>query len=257
MAADWKKLQEQVKAKRAKKGAKRSREEIKIENGEIVVQRLSAEVTGKAQKFSRIGPREFVSFEYNEVTIENLKRACERHFEAKIGRGLVCDILAGEQGPSCKTVEQIPNIKMIHVRFISRKDVDIIESDGDCSTSVMSVGETHSKKQLMSSSSALAMPKPIEHKSMVQTGSSPGKFYPRSLSVTDMIKLGKIKKQEGTTVVDIYEFSIDGQTWSQVPTTVEYLVEKFAVGEGGFRKAYKATAKHIIPRQLKILLTQE
>ena len=137
MATDWKKLQEQVKAKRAKKEAKRSRGEIKIENGEIVVQRLSAEVTGKAQNFSRIGPREFVSFEYNEVTIENLKRACEQHFEAKIGRGLVCDILAGEQGPSCKTVEQIPNIKMIHVRFISRKDVDIIESDGDYSTSLI------------------------------------------------------------------------------------------------------------------------
>ena len=173
-----------------------------------------------------------------------MKRACERHFEAKIGRGLVCDILAGEQGPSCKTVEQIPNIKMIHVRFISRKDVDIIESDGDYSTSLMSMGETHSKKRLTSSSSALATPKPIEHKSIVQTGSSPSKFYPRSLSVTDMIKLGKIKKQEGTTVVDIYEFSMDGQTWSQVPTTVEYLVEKVAVGEGGFRKAYKATTKH-------------
>ena len=114
MATDWKKLQEQVKAKRAKKGAKRSREEIKI--GEIVVQHLSAEVNGKAQKFSRIGPREFVSFEYNEVTIENLKRACELHFEAKIGWGLVCDILASEQGPSCKTVEQIPNIKMIHIK---------------------------------------------------------------------------------------------------------------------------------------------
>ena len=53
MAADWKRLQEQVKAKRAKKGAKRSREEIKIDNGEIVVQRLLAEVTGKAQKFSQ------------------------------------------------------------------------------------------------------------------------------------------------------------------------------------------------------------
>ena len=128
---------------------------------------------------------------------------------------------------------------MIHVRFISRKDVDIIESDGDYSTSLMSMGETHSKKQLTSSSSALAKPKPIEHKSVVQTGSNPSKFYPRSLSVTDMIKLGKIKKQEGTTVVDIYEFSIDGQTWS-----VEYLVEKVAVGEGGFRKTYKATTKH-------------
>ena len=87
MATDWKKLNEQVKAKRAKKGVKRSREVIKIENGEIVGQRLSAEVTGKAQKFPRIGPREFVSFEYNEVTIKNLKCACEQDFEAKIGTG--------------------------------------------------------------------------------------------------------------------------------------------------------------------------
>ena len=162
MATDWKKSNEQVKAKRAKKGVKRSREVIKIENGGIVVQRLSAEVTGKAQKFSRIGPREFVSFEYNEVTIENLKRACEQHFEAKIGRGLVCDILAGKQGPSCKTVEQIPNSKMIHVRLISRKDVDVIECDGDLGTSLMSMGESHCKKRLTSSSSALVTPKPIE-----------------------------------------------------------------------------------------------
>ena len=143
MATDWRKLK--PRKEQRSKGA--SREEIKIESGEIVVQRLSAEVTGKAHEFSRIGPREF---EYNEVTIENLKRACERHFEAKIGWGLVCDILAGEQGPSCKTVEQIPNVKMIHVRFISRKDVDIIESDGDYSTSLMSMGETHSKKRLTS-----------------------------------------------------------------------------------------------------------
>ena len=183
---------------------------IKIENGEIVVQRLSAKVTGKAQKFSRIDPREFVSFEYNEVTIENLKRTCEQHFEAKIGQGLVCDILACEQGPSCKTVEQIPNIKMIHVRFISRKDVDVIECDGDLSASLMSVGKSHCKKRLTSSSSALVTSKPIEHKPTMQTGSSPSKFCPHSLSVTDMIKLGKIKKQEGTTVVDIYEFSMDG-----------------------------------------------
>ena len=118
MAADWKKLQEQVKPKRAKKGAKRSREEIKIEKGEIVVQRLSAEVTGKAQKFSRIGPREFVSFEYNEVTIENLKRACERHFEAKIGRGLVCDILAGELVNVCDVCGGNPLQETADVQFI-------------------------------------------------------------------------------------------------------------------------------------------
>jgi hypothetical protein len=127
MAEQWKKLNEQVKAKRAKKGVKKSRE-IKIEGGEITVQRLSAEVTGKAQRFSRIGAREFVPFQYHEVTIENIKRACEKHFESQIGIGLVCDVLAGEQGPSCKTIEQIPNIKIIHVRFIARSEQDIFES---------------------------------------------------------------------------------------------------------------------------------
>ena len=244
-AAAWKRLNEQVKAKRTKKGVKRSRDGVKIENGEIVVQRLSAEVTGKAQKFSRIGPREFVSFEYNEVTIENLKRACEKHFEAQLGRGLVCDVLAGEQGPSCKTIEQIPNVKMIHVRFVSGNDMDInIEPDSVSMMSAETTGETYSKKRLGSSSSVSAKPKAVESKSVLQSRSSPSKFYPHSLSVTDMIKLGKLKKQEGTTVVDIYEFAMDSRTWSQVPTTVEYMVEKIAIGEGGFRRAYKATTKH-------------
>jgi hypothetical protein len=56
-----------------------------------------------------------------------------------------------------------------------------------------------------------------------------------------MIKLGKLKKQEGTTVVHIYEFAMDSHTWSQVPTTMQYMVEKIAIGEGG---SYKATTKH-------------
>ena len=29
-----------------------------------------------------------------------------------------CDILAGEQGPSCNTVKQIPDFRVIHVRFV-------------------------------------------------------------------------------------------------------------------------------------------
>ena len=32
-----------------------------------------------------------------------------------------CDILAGDQGPSCVSVSQIPNINVIHVRFIRKK----------------------------------------------------------------------------------------------------------------------------------------
>ena len=38
---------------------------------------------------------------------------------------MVCDILADEQGPSCGTVKQIPNVKLIHVRFIDETEVEI------------------------------------------------------------------------------------------------------------------------------------
>ena len=95
------------------------------EEDALVVQRLSAEVSGKAQKYSRIGAREFVSCEYEECTIENIRRACEKHFA--VDRSMSCDILAGEQGPSCNTVKQIPDSRVIHVRFVER--VHVVQLD--------------------------------------------------------------------------------------------------------------------------------
>jgi hypothetical protein len=44
---------------------------------ELVVQQLSAEVVEKAQKYIRVGPREFVPFKFEEVAIEKIKKACE------------------------------------------------------------------------------------------------------------------------------------------------------------------------------------
>ena len=49
----WRKLAQKVKAKRAKKVNPRFSN--KVNNNEIVVQRLSADVSGKVQKYSRIG----------------------------------------------------------------------------------------------------------------------------------------------------------------------------------------------------------
>ena len=63
-----------------------------------------------------VGAREFVPFEYDEVTVENIKRACLNHFDVR--EGCVCDVLAGEQGPSCSSVKQIPNLNFVHVRLI-------------------------------------------------------------------------------------------------------------------------------------------
>ena len=65
MAHAWKKFEIQMKEKQNidnKKAQKKSSCGSVLQHKELTVQRLSAEVTGRAQKFSRIGPREFVSF---------------------------------------------------------------------------------------------------------------------------------------------------------------------------------------------------
>ena len=68
--------------KRLTKGKKKER--CVLNSGELVVQRLSSPVSGKAQKYSRVGPREFVSFQYKEMTINNIKSACEKHFRLSL-----------------------------------------------------------------------------------------------------------------------------------------------------------------------------
>ena len=120
MAAEWTNFKAKMKAKRIDKGKGKKKDTISSfndENDTLVVQRLSAEVSGKAQKYSRIGAREFVSYEYEEFTIENIRRACEKHFA--VDKSMSCDILAGERGPSCNTVKQIPDSRVIHARFVT------------------------------------------------------------------------------------------------------------------------------------------
>ena len=67
---------------------------------------------------------------------------------------------------------------------------------------------------------------------------------PRSLSISDMLKLGQVNTQTATVVIKVYEFDMDLLSWVKVPKTVEFCEEKTAVGRGGFRTAYKASSKH-------------
>jgi hypothetical protein len=71
---------------------------------------MSSELTGKQQKYTRISPQEFVAFEHDELTFENIVESCQKYFSKHIEKGMVCDILAGERGPSCKNMNQIPDI---------------------------------------------------------------------------------------------------------------------------------------------------
>ena len=68
--AAWKKLKDKVTAKRGKKRDAGDTTHKLLKGKELTVQRLS--LSGKAQKYARIGPRQFVPFTEDELTIENV-----------------------------------------------------------------------------------------------------------------------------------------------------------------------------------------
>ncbi|CAB3983392.1 Hypothetical predicted protein [Paramuricea clavata] len=110
----WRSFQEEMKRKRTKVGAK---DRKWVKKSELVVQRLGAEVAGKVQKFSRVD---------EDLTLEGIKSACEKHFARTLSGNLKYDVLAGEQGPSCKTLDRVPNVtKLIHVRFMKCDENDM------------------------------------------------------------------------------------------------------------------------------------
>ena len=49
----------------------------------ITVQRLSSQVQGKCQKYSRIGPLTLVPLD-QEPSLENIKKACQLHFNTDL-----------------------------------------------------------------------------------------------------------------------------------------------------------------------------
>ena len=86
----------------------------------MTVQRLSTNVSGKAQKHSRIGPREFVPYRKSDLTIEGIRSACADHFASKIDVDQMIDIVATEHGPLFSSLQQVPDLKLIHIRFVSK-----------------------------------------------------------------------------------------------------------------------------------------
>ena len=232
MAAEWRNFKAKMKTKRIDKGKGKKKDNVSAfneENDTLVVQRLSAEVSGKAQKYSRIGAREFVSYDYEEFTIANIRRACEKHFA--VDKSMSCDILAGEQGPSCDTVKQIPDSRVIHVRFVERVGEGTEPGIRERGPSLKSLpakrnfsdAETKNRSEPKKSAPSLS------------------KFVPRSLSVVEMLKLGKVITQS-TTSVHIYAFNFNEMSWSKTPSTVDFSMDKEPFGTGGFRQAFKATS---------------
>ena len=129
-------------------------------------------------------------------------------------------------------LDQIPDLKVIHFRFVDQGDN--VDEEGKRQGSVAELptkhrGFSHKIDKDVASGSA---------KAAVPTASQ---FYPKSLSSLDMLKLGKVVDERNAEMIQLYSFDLALMPWSVAPISVQFILEKDPVGTGGFRKAFRAT----------------
>ena len=103
----WNRLQAEMGQKRTDTGDACTRKKKGSAPSEIIVQKLASEPDSK-QTYHPVQPREFVDFQYDDLSLNNLKKACAAHFNLPVG---TCDILVSNKGPSCSNIAQIPHRK--------------------------------------------------------------------------------------------------------------------------------------------------
>ena len=246
MAEKWKELKKKMEEKRdinKKNKEKTSRKICALKSGSLTVQRLSTFVSGKAQKYARAGPREFVPYQKEDITFDSIKEACKEHFASRMDSDQVIDILAGEQGPSCRSVQQIPNLKLIHIRFVSKP---VVESDDEDDFPALTIVPAKNKKvdekaKSVTSVFPASVSRVSEKSVRVDELPERRRVYPKSISILDMMKLGKVvENPQCLKTIQIFRFRLDGMFWSSIPEHVEFNMETESFAEGGFRSAFKA-----------------
>ena len=108
----WKQFEQQVAAKRT--GTKK---QSHLVPEDLVVQRMSPIATGRIKKYEPLDNRDFVPFtDFYEVSLENVKIACERHY--RLCRNS-CDVLVSDRGASCSRFE----------RFLENREQAVVSPD--------------------------------------------------------------------------------------------------------------------------------
>ena len=143
---------------------------------------------------------------------------------------MVCNILAGYQGPSCSLLEQIPNFNGIHVRFVVASN-DSCPWEADSSYPSISSSACVLSKKKRSREETAFLPNPKLRVKETCT-------FPKRLSVLKMLKLGTVIKDK-PTALELFEFDVHSMTWSANGKIVNFVVDEKVLG--GFRKVFKAT----------------
>ena len=236
----WDNYKEKVAKKRMQKEEKAA---TGLKGG-LTVHRLSANVEGKCQKYSRIGPLTLVPCE-KELTLENIKAACKAHFNTE----LECDVLAGEHGPSFTESGQIQNWKVLHVRF-----VEILEHP----TNEKSRTQTTNKQSTHHSEpTARSPPKSSFQNSHSRQTTSVSvrlsRSVVRSVSLSQMLKLGKVIVPDIDVVtLRLEEFCISRMEWLE-PFEVSLSLERKPFANEAFREVFLAKSIAGMPKGKYVL----
>ena len=75
----------------------------------------------------------------------------------------------------------------------------------------------------------------------MKPSSAASKFYPKSLSNKDILRLGRVVDNKAKKIL-IYKFDLIHMEWSSVPLQAEFVIEEKEFAAGGFRQAFKATS---------------
>ncbi|KAK3732350.1 hypothetical protein QZH41_000535 [Actinostola sp. cb2023] len=211
---DWNKYKEKVSKKRAGRQSDEAQSEF------ITVQRLSSNVEGRCQKYSRIGPLTMVPMG-QERSLDDIMQACKDHFNTELD----CDVLDGERGPSYTDTSQIKNWKVIHIRFIEHELIHVSQS-----------------RTTDAKSTPVISPK----KAPPKNAATP--TVAASVPLSQMLKLGRLivpKIQIVTLCLE--EFSVSKREWL-APLEVKLSVDKAPFASGAFRHAFMVTSIGGLPR---------
>ncbi|CAB4042364.1 transient receptor potential cation channel subfamily M member 6-like, partial [Paramuricea clavata] len=87
---------------------------------------------------------------------------------------------------------------------------------------------------------AMSLPSPKKSSSKRDNSSK----YPKSLSVKDMLHLGKALPKKESTIISIFQFNFKHMRWSSVHVLIkaEFMIEELPFATGGFMEAFKATS---------------
>ena len=124
---------------------------------------------------------------------------------------------------------------MIYVRFVEKSD----ETGEATVTTTTCAGPPPPKKIRARKINHAPQPGASQPSKCMTSSPQVSQFVPRSLSIVEMLKLGKAINHTSTTI-SIYTFDLKGIAWSSQPKNVDFTIDVEPFETGGFRKAYKA-----------------